>query len=42
MVPLWLEIRDGVLPRNPNGKIDRPLLARELARAYAVQSGEVA
>lgn len=42
MVPLWVEIRDGVLPRNPNGKIDRPLLARELARAYAVQSGEVA
>ncbi|QYG07816.1 acyl-CoA ligase (AMP-forming), exosortase A system-associated [Janthinobacterium sp. PAMC25594] len=42
MVPLWLEIRDGVLPRNPNGKIDRPLLARELARAYAVQSGGAA
>ncbi|MGK5011083.1 acyl-CoA ligase (AMP-forming), exosortase A system-associated [Janthinobacterium sp. MDB2-8] len=40
MVPLWVEIRDGVLPRNPNGKIDRPLLARELARAYAVQSGD--
>lgn len=42
MVPLWVEIRDGVLPRNPNGKIDRPLLARELARAYAVQSGDAA
>jgi len=42
MVPLWVEIRDGVLPRNPNGKIDRPLLARELAQAYAVQSGDAA
>ena len=42
MVPLWVEIRDGVLPRNPNGKIDRPLLARELARAGAVQSGDAA
>ncbi|APA68546.1 acyl-CoA ligase (AMP-forming), exosortase A system-associated [Janthinobacterium sp. 1_2014MBL_MicDiv] len=39
MVPLWVDIRDGALPRNPNGKIDRPLLARELARAYAVQTG---
>ncbi|MCA1859480.1 acyl-CoA ligase (AMP-forming), exosortase A system-associated [Janthinobacterium sp. HSC-3S05] len=42
MVPLWVEIRDGLLPRNPNGKIDRPLLARELARAYAVQTGDAA
>ena len=42
MVPLWVEIRDGVLPRNPNGKIDRPLLAGELARAYAVQTGDAA
>jgi acyl-CoA ligase (AMP-forming) (exosortase A-associated) len=42
MVPQWVEIRDGVLPRNPNGKIDRPLLARELAQAYAVQSGDAA
>ncbi|WP_219118160.1 acyl-CoA ligase (AMP-forming), exosortase A system-associated [Janthinobacterium sp. UMAB-56] len=42
MVPLWVEIRDGVLPRNPNGKIDRSLLARELAHAYAVQSGDAA
>lgn len=42
MVPLWVEIRDGVLPRNPNGKIDRPLLARELAQAYAVQTGDAA
>nr|WP_314605977.1 acyl-CoA ligase (AMP-forming), exosortase A system-associated [uncultured Janthinobacterium sp.] len=42
MVPQWVEIRDGVLPRNANGKIDRPLLARELARAYAVQTGDAA
>lgn len=42
MVPQWVEIRDGVLPRNPNGKIDRPLLAKELAQAYAVQSGDTA
>lgn len=42
MVPLWVDIREDALPRNPNGKIDRPLLARELARAYAVQSGGAA
>lgn len=42
MVPLWIDIREEALPRNPNGKIDRPLLARELARAYAVQSGGAA
>ncbi|MGK5080805.1 acyl-CoA ligase (AMP-forming), exosortase A system-associated [Janthinobacterium sp. HLX7-2] len=50
MLPLWIGIRDGVLPRNPNGKIDRPLLARELvlelarelAQASAVQSGSAA
>ena len=42
MVPLWIDIRDGALPRNLNGKIDRPLLARELARTYAVQSGGAA
>ncbi len=42
MVPLWIDIREEALPRNPNGKIDRPLLAQELARAYAVQSGGAA
>lgn len=42
MVPLWIDIREEALPRNPNGKIDRPLLARELARAYSVQSGGAA
>ena len=39
MVPLWIEVRADALPRNPNGKIDRPLLARELAQAHAVQPG---
>ena len=29
MVPAHLEIRSGPLPRNPNGKIDRKLLAAE-------------
>ena len=31
MVPMSVEIRDGSLPRNPNGKIDRKLLQAELA-----------
>lgn len=34
MVPLWIIIRGDLLPRNPNGKIDRALLAQELAQAY--------
>jgi acyl-CoA ligase (AMP-forming) (exosortase A-associated) len=35
MVPAWVELRAAPLPRNPNGKIDRPLLAGELAAAGA-------
>lgn len=31
MVPLHIEVRLGCLPRNPNGKIDRKLLASEMA-----------
>lgn len=31
MVPNHIEIRDGLLPRNPNGKIDRKALATELS-----------
>jgi len=42
MVPLWIDIRAESLPRNPNGKIDRALLARELAQAHAVQPGSAA
>jgi len=34
MVPLWIIIRGDLLPRNPNGKIDRALLAQELAEAH--------
>lgn len=30
MVPARIEVRDGPLPRNPNGKIDRKTLASEL------------
>ena len=30
MVPAWIELRQDALPRNPNGKIDRKLLATEL------------
>ena len=30
MVPAHIKVRDGSLPRNPNGKIDRKLLAQEL------------
>lgn len=30
MVPIRIDIRTGELPRNPNGKIDRKLLARQL------------
>jgi len=33
MVPLWIIVRGELLPRNPNGKIDRALLAQELAQA---------
>ncbi|MNM17275.1 Long-chain-fatty-acid--CoA ligase [compost metagenome] len=38
MLPVWIDIRFDALPRNPNGKIDRVLLARELAQAGAVQT----
>lgn len=34
MVPAWVDLRDRPLPRNPNGKIDRKLLADELARLH--------
>ena len=33
MVPTHFEVREGPLPRNPNGKIDRKTLATELASA---------
>jgi acyl-CoA synthetase (AMP-forming)/AMP-acid ligase II len=31
MVPATIEVRAAPLPRNPNGKIDRKLLAHEYA-----------
>ena len=34
MVPHHIELRSGSLPRNPNGKIDRKLLAGELAHIF--------
>ena len=34
MLPLWIDVRHGPLPRNPNGKIDRKLLALELAPMF--------
>jgi acyl-CoA synthetase (AMP-forming)/AMP-acid ligase II len=30
MVPALVKAREGSLPRNPNGKIDRKLMAQEL------------
>jgi acyl-CoA synthetase (AMP-forming)/AMP-acid ligase II len=30
MMPALIQRREGNLPRNPNGKIDRKLLAQEL------------
>ena len=35
MVPAKVDIREGPLPRNPNGKIDRKLLAAELGDVHA-------
>ncbi|MCL2875679.1 MAG: acyl-CoA ligase (AMP-forming), exosortase A system-associated [Betaproteobacteria bacterium] len=32
MVPSRIEVRHGILPRNPNGKIDRAILFRELCK----------
>ena len=34
MLPSRIEYRQGNLPRNPNGKIDRKLLAQELQNAF--------
>jgi acyl-CoA synthetase (AMP-forming)/AMP-acid ligase II len=30
MVPARVTVREGSLPRNPNGKIDRKLMAQEM------------
>lgn len=34
MVPLHIEVREGNLPRNPNGKIDRKLLAQQMHNLF--------
>jgi hypothetical protein len=34
MLPGRVEFREGSLPRNPNGKIDRKLLAQEFQNAF--------
>ncbi|NRR30550.1 acyl-CoA ligase (AMP-forming), exosortase A system-associated [Oxalobacteraceae bacterium] len=38
MVPAWIDVRQQALPRNPNGKIDRRLLADELRHLFAEAS----
>mgnify|MGYP000577799003 FL=1 len=35
MLPALVELRPGPLPRNPNGKFDRRMLANELAHLFA-------
>jgi len=37
MVPARIAVREGSLPRNPNGKIDRQLLASEMQDEFAPQ-----
>ena len=37
MVPAHIKVRDGNLPRNPNGKIDRKLLAQELQGLFGAE-----
>jgi acyl-CoA ligase (AMP-forming) (exosortase A-associated) len=34
MQPAWVDVRAQALPRNPNGKIDRKLLAADLAHVF--------
>lgn len=38
MLPVRIESRQGGLPRNPNGKIDRNLLGRELQHVFMIDS----
>ena len=35
MVPAWIDLRRALLPRNPNGKIDRQSLAAAFSRLFA-------
>jgi len=34
MVPARVTVREGSLPRNPNGKIDRKLMASEMQNQF--------
>ncbi len=38
MVPAYVTVREGSLPRNPNGKIDRKLMAQELQDLFESKS----
>jgi len=38
MVPARVSVREGSLPRNPNGKIDRKLMAQEMQHLFSEQS----
>jgi acyl-coenzyme A synthetase/AMP-(fatty) acid ligase len=38
MVPSRLHVRDGVLPRNANGKIDRKALAAQFQQTRSKQN----
>jgi acyl-CoA ligase (AMP-forming) (exosortase A-associated) len=40
MIPAEVDVRDGPLPRNPNGKIDRRQLSLEFAEHLAQQQGD--
>jgi acyl-CoA synthetase (AMP-forming)/AMP-acid ligase II len=40
MVPKHIDLRTGSLPRNPNGKIDRKLLADEFRDLFAATAGQ--
>jgi acyl-CoA synthetase (AMP-forming)/AMP-acid ligase II len=40
MLPSRVESREGSLPRNPNGKIDRKLLAQEFQNVFTEPAHE--
>jgi acyl-CoA synthetase (AMP-forming)/AMP-acid ligase II len=39
MVPARVTVREGNLPRNPNGKIDRKLMAHEMRNLFGAEPG---
>ncbi|MGH8642720.1 MAG: AMP-binding enzyme, partial [Burkholderiales bacterium] len=40
MVPARVTVREGSLPRNPNGKIDRKLMAHEMRNLFGAEPGD--